>query len=193
MRRLFSPVLRSIIGRIKFISSSIPTRSILLLANGLVISKILYLITMWGGLSNNDCRKFQTVLNTCARVVTKKPRKTRTRTLMEECKWLYFKELVTFQSLLMMWKLVILKSPHYLSKTVQLNQDNRIVGQNGRILLVRNSFIWRTTVDWNSLPEYLREIRVFKTFKKRTEEAHYREETSSTAAGRTNILGLIVV
>ena len=160
------PALRSIIGRIKFISHNIPTKSILLLANGLVISKVLYLLTMWGGLSNTDCRKFQTLLNTCARVITKKPRNTQTRMLMVECNWLYFKELVIFHSLLMMWKLVILKSPYYLSKAVVLGPDNRITSKKGCILLVRNSFIWRSTTEWNSLPENLREIRVVHVFKR---------------------------
>ena len=45
------PALRAIIGALMHLAPNIPKKSRLLLANGLVISKVLYLISMWGGAS----------------------------------------------------------------------------------------------------------------------------------------------
>ena len=141
------PALRSQIGILTFLSKNIPRKSKQLLANGLVISKVLYLIAMWGGLSKSDCRKFQTLLNKCARMITGRPRKTRTCVLMTDCNWLYFVELVEFHSVLTMWKILRKNIPYHLSRSISLDDRNMAVLPAGRIQLVRSSFLWRTLND----------------------------------------------
>ena len=59
--------LRSILGVLSYIGKHMPVRSCLLLANGLFLSKLLYLLPMWGGLSNRDAKMMQILLNKCAR------------------------------------------------------------------------------------------------------------------------------
>ena len=105
--------LRSVIGAIAHIAPNLPVKSRLLLSNGLVISSVLYLIVMWGGLPQNLSRKIQSLLNRCVRVITGLSRKTRTRTLMERCGWMYLSELVSCHSLLALWKLLRMRMPSY--------------------------------------------------------------------------------
>ena len=98
----------------------------LLLANGLILSKIIYLIPMWGGLDLGGSRSIQVLMNKCARIVTGLPRRTRTRQLMLECNWLYFSELVTYHSLLILWKMLMWKSPYHLARKFSLTVDNMV-------------------------------------------------------------------
>ena len=86
--------LRSMLGMFSHISKHMPVASRLLIANGLFLSKLLYLLPMWGGINKRDSKKIQTIINKCARTVLGLGRQTRTRTLMERCGWLYFRELV---------------------------------------------------------------------------------------------------
>ena len=101
--------LRSVLGILSHLSKNLPKKSCLLLANGLFISRLLYLLPMWGGLPLRDIKKIQTLMNKCARVVLKKSRRTRTRNLMTDCGWLYFRELVTYHSLVQLFKIVKLE------------------------------------------------------------------------------------
>ena len=156
---------RSTLGAITHISHSLPTASRLLLANGLLISRILYLLPMWGGLNRREAKRIQVLLNKCARMVLGKSRRTRTRTLMVACKWLYFLELVKYHSLLIMWKLVHLNVPSHLRSKIVVTQDNLIESTEGRIQTSRMSFRWRTIEDWNDLNTDLRledSLRLFK-------------------------------
>ena len=81
------PALRSKIGALSHIAKFMPKHSRLLLANGLILSKLLYLITVWGGAPASYLKRLQALLNKTDRIVTGLLRKTRTSTLMTECKW----------------------------------------------------------------------------------------------------------
>ena len=145
------PSVRAQIGILKHISKFMPKKTRLLLANGLIVSKILYLIPMWGGLPVTETRKIQILLNKTARFVTGLSRKTRTRTLMLECNWLYASELVKYHSLVHMWRIVRLGTPYYLKKEISIDGNNFLSTNRPRITLVKNAFKWRTVDDWNDL------------------------------------------
>ena len=121
---------------------------------------------MWGGLPKKDISKFQVLINKSARIITGRPRKTRTRILMQECNWLYFEEMVEFQSLLALWKMTRLGVPYHLSKAVTMNDNNYVSTAPGRIAIVRNSFIHRSVRDWNNMSLELRESQNFIHFKR---------------------------
>ena len=59
-------VLRSVLGILTHISKHLPRKSRLLLANGLFMSRLLYLLPMWGGLPNKDIKAIQVIMNKCA-------------------------------------------------------------------------------------------------------------------------------
>ena len=154
------------LGAITRIARNLPMKNRLLLVNGLIISRVIYLIQMWGGATNRDVTKFQTFLNKCARMITGKPRKTRTRELMTSCNWLHFKELIKYYSLLTMWRMLREAHPYHLSQSVSLDNENLASSVPGRIALVRSAFVCRTVTDWNLLSNILRENTMYISFKK---------------------------
>ena len=159
------PILRSTIGALSYIGAGLPKKSKLLLANGFVISRVSYLISMWGGISIKDSKTIQILLNKCARSITNLPRKTRTRTLMENCRWLYFTKLVQFHSILAMWKIVKLGIPYYLRKSISVHPDYSVTSTIPRIQTTKKSFKFRTITEWNLLPQGLRDINTYDKFK----------------------------
>ena len=118
--------LRSTIGALTHISKNMNVKCRLLLANGLFISKLLYLLPMWGGLTYRDSKKIQVLLNKCARMVLGKKRKTRTRELMTSCGWLYYKELVDYHSLVQLFKIINLGTPKNLKDSFKILDNKRI-------------------------------------------------------------------
>ena len=159
------PALRSSIGVLAHIGKNIPKKSKLLFANGLIMSKIVYLIPMWGGLSLKDSKRIQALMNKTARLVTGRPRKSRMRQLMTECSWLYFCELVSFHSLLMLWKLTKNRTPLHLANEFTLSEDNFVNTSVTRTKIVRNSFRHSVTREWNLLSQELRDMNDFLKLK----------------------------
>ena len=71
------PRLRKHLGALKLLSRELPQKSKLLLSNGLIVSKICYLIQVWGSTHKSDIRKVQTILNQTARFVTNSSKRTK--------------------------------------------------------------------------------------------------------------------
>ena len=159
-------VLRSVLGTLTHISKNLPTKSRLLLANGLFMSRMLYMLPMWGGLPKRDSSKLQRLMNKCARMVLSANRKTRTSKLMEECNWLYFDELVVYHSAIQMFKILRFNTPVNLRNLFTLTQEGRIEITPGRLIISRKSFRWRTATLWNELPNFVIESPKLSSFKK---------------------------
>ena len=90
------PKLRKKLGMLKFISRGMDKKSKLLLANAYIISRIIYLLPLWGGTSQKYLNKVQVVLNNTARWVTGHGRRSKSEKLMSECKWLNLKNLLNY-------------------------------------------------------------------------------------------------
>ena len=148
---------QSVLGVLSHISRNLPIKSRLLLANGLFISWLVYLLPMWGSLPRKDEKKIQVLINKCARMVLSKNKRTRTRTLMEKCSWLYFTELVSYYLLMVMFKIYNYNAPQHLGLKFERTENNTVTTSAGRIQTPKNLFRWRTGREWNSLPIHLRE------------------------------------
>ena len=149
------------------LSKFLPPKSRLLLANGLFKSRLIYLLPMWGGLPQKDTKKLQILMNRCARIVLGKGRRTRTRTLMEGCRWLYMSELIDYHTSVQMFKIIFLNKPENLRNKLVIDPSNRIQISEGRLLLSRKSFHWRASCTWNKLPEFVISAGKLSSFKKR--------------------------
>ena len=68
-KKALLPCLRTKIGALRLIARNIPTKGRLCLANGMIISKLVYLLPVWGGIPDSWRRKTQSVLNLAARTV----------------------------------------------------------------------------------------------------------------------------
>ena len=88
------PQCRRLIGKLRHNSSLIPMRSRRNIINGLLISKLKYLMPLWGSAAESHINKAQILLNTAARWVTGLGKKTKIRSLMEAADWLSIREQV---------------------------------------------------------------------------------------------------
>ena len=99
---------------IKKISSLASFKSRKMIANGIFMSKLIYLMPVWAGCEDYLCRALQVIQNKVARSVTKRNIFTPTKTLIKECGWLTVKQLMVFHSLVQLHKTVQSKTPEYL-------------------------------------------------------------------------------
>ena len=121
---------------------------------------------MWGGLPKKDAKMIQVIMNKCARMILGKSRHTRTRTLMTNCGWLYFQELVLFHLVVQLYKIVHLGTPVNLRRMLTVENDLKLTTTPGRLKIVRDSFRWRTICAWNELPSHLLHTPKLTLFKK---------------------------
>ena len=100
--------------------ASLKTRK--MIANGVFMSKLSYLISVWGGCEGYLVRSLQVIQNKVARVVTKKPWSTPTSILLSQCGWLSVRQLAMYHTVLLVYK--VLKqtgSPRYISSCLALS------------------------------------------------------------------------
>ena len=90
------PTLKKRLGCLKYIGKNIEKKGKLLLTNGFFVSKLLYLIGIWGGTNQTTLDIIQRVQNDAARFVTGQGKRTKKWKLMEDCKWLDIRELIIF-------------------------------------------------------------------------------------------------
>ena len=109
-------IFKTLVSRINALSkisnfSSFKTRK--MIANGVVQSRLIYLIQLWGGCSNYLIRFLQILQNRAARIVTKLNWFTPVRTLLLQCGWLSVHQLVHYHSLMLAYKIRLEKTPFY--------------------------------------------------------------------------------
>ena len=151
--------------------SSFKTRK--LLANGMVISILIYLIQVWGGCNNYLIKMLQVLQNRAARIVTKLSWFTPTKDLLNQCGWLSVKQLIEYHSLLLIYKIKKERKPVYLNEKLsqpfaynfRQTQANEIPLRNYKFATTENSFIPRSSKSWNNMPPDLRLEPNVQTFK----------------------------
>ena len=157
-------VFKTLVSRINALSKisnfcSFKTRK--MIANGVVQSRLIYLIQLWGGCSNYLIRFLQILQKREARIVTKLNWFTPVRTLLLQCGWLSVHQLVHYHSLVLAYKIRLEKTPLYFDDkfNTQFCRVTRLATEGGirknvtnKLTLGRNSFIPRTVDAWNQLP-----------------------------------------
>ena len=164
------PEVRKVIGAIKHIRNLTDNKTRLLLANSLVMSRILYLLPIWGGASNKITKELQVIMNLTARYVTNLSKRTKGMTLMNRCGWLMADELIEHQSLILMWKLVYLQKPYHVSQKIEVEDDKTLSTNRARLKTVNLGWRWRTVKQWNHLPDDLRKCENLHRFKTKLKE-----------------------
>ena len=168
--------LRGRVNALSMLSSRGDFKTKLMTANGIVMSKVCYLIQLWGGCEGYLLHALQVQLNKAARLVTGQFGFTSTRKLMETCGWLSVKQLVVYQSAIMIHKTILSRKPFYMhsrlsmeysygtrqqaSGCIRLDQTFRYRGD-----LPRNSFRVRGANSYNSIPADIRASLTMATFK----------------------------
>ena len=165
-KKALLPALRRQIGCIHRIGKQMGKKARLQLVNCLVISRLSYMITVWGNTNPTQIRKAQVVQNSAARLVTQLPKTTRQAVLLQECGWLNVKDLAEYHSLCQFWKILRWKVPYYMADKIHLENNDVVRTTNPRLQLTASSFRWNTTQNWNKLPSYIRSEVSLNRFKK---------------------------
>ena len=89
-----------------------------MVASGLILSTLNYIIQVYGGCSGYLLKMLQVLQNKAARIVTKLPWMTPTSVLLTQCGWLSVLQLIKYHSLVLMFKVKKDKRPHYLYEKI---------------------------------------------------------------------------
>ena len=159
------PATRKLIGALSTLRQHLSKKAKLKLVNALILSKIMYVVSLWGNTNPSILRKVQTTMNMAARLVLNLKRTTRQTILMEECNWLNIHELTEFRSLLQLFKTVRWKTPIRLHRQFVLEEDDIVTTQQPRLQITTRAWRTSTTAQWNNLPVELRAEQNFSRFK----------------------------
>ena len=98
------PSLRKQLGALQHQGRKIPPQCRKTLVVGLIHSRLIYLIPLWGSVQNNLLRKAQTILNKAARWTSGLSRRTRTDTLMRVNDWLNVREMIFYHGVIQIFE-----------------------------------------------------------------------------------------
>ena len=135
------------------------------LAKTLILSRIQYLMPLWGGAGQTYVNKVQILINTTARWVSSLSKRTRTSTLMDTVGWFSVQEQILISTAIQTWKLVYLRRPEIPLRRMELMDDKTILVQEPRLQFSLECFRWRAAREWNCLPQNLREVMNIGRFK----------------------------
>ena len=135
-----------------------------MLANGLFMSKLVYLMPLWGGCDKFLIKALQIVQNKAARSVTKLGIFTPVRTLLKQCGWLSVNQLVFFHTVVLLYKTLQNQSPEYLLSMAGTEYNYKSRAKDaGKLRVVAGykidsdlnikSYRWRSIKCWNQLPQ----------------------------------------
>ena len=145
--------------------------------NALVTPHLDYGNALLYGTSKKLQNKLQMAQNAAARLICKIGRSEHITPFRKQLHWLPIPARIQYKILTLVWKTLNNQAPSYLSNLVSKRQNHRMLRNNNRALLNLPNVINQTKESersfsvagprlWNSLPESLRHITSYCTFKK---------------------------
>ena len=179
------------IGMLKQIRKYVNTATFKLILNGMFTSKLIYGITIYGGvwglpgilnedpinstsITKNDMRKLQVLQNSALRLLLNQPRDTPVTTLLHESKQMSVHQLVAYHTANQAFKVYKNQEPSYHYKRLfsdPTNQRSRSVSNlesrvDFDLSLCRKSFFYQAAHIWSSLPYQIKTAQTIDKFKK---------------------------
>ena len=175
------------VGAIKKMSKTTSFKTRKMIANGIFMSKLIYLMPVWMGCEDYLVHALQVCQNKVARLVTKLDRFTSTTVLMRQCGWMPVRHLMVYHSLVLLHKTIQHQTPTFLYQKVTSGSDQPNTRQaaaataalaaagvpkqptvaNCELGLKKKSWCWSSVIWYNQLPLDLRLEKKVKTFKTR--------------------------
>ena len=165
-KKALLPAIRKQLGAISSLKEILPQKAKLQLVNGFILSKMNYIICLWGNTNSNQIKKAEICLNSAARFVLNARRTERQSTLMKNCNWLTILEQTEFQSLTQFFKVVCWNVPDYMTERIYLEGEDIAFTAAPQLKLTADSWRCKTTLKWNLLPMELRVETDILQFKK---------------------------
>ena len=134
------------------------------LAEGLFMSVMSYCLSLFGGCDRAELHSLQILQNRAAEIVTRAPPRTPRVSMFERTEWLTVNQLVTYSTILNVYKISRIRKPNYLSKLLSsVNYNGHIILPKYNLELAEKSFVIRGSKLWNSIPASLKEIVTIQT------------------------------
>ena len=164
-------------GALRKISRIASFKTRKMIANGIYISKLIYLMPVWMGCEDYLVRALQVSMNKVARIVTKLDIYTPTSVLMKQCGWLTVRQLMVYHSLMLLHKTLKFRTPEYIFQKVTFQEQQgyntrqaadymtalvsagvteRAGVRNCQLEITKNSWCWASVKIYNKLPPDLR-------------------------------------
>ena len=164
-KKALLPGVRRQLGALSRLKNTLSVKAKLQLVNGLIISRLNYIVCLWGNSLASHLRKAQVCLNASARFILDEKKTTRQTELMRQCNWLNIVDRTKLQSLTQLWKVVRLKVPEFISEKITLEVEDTLFTENPRLSLTAEFWRCKSVRNWNNLPTYLRTELNLKRFK----------------------------
>ena len=150
--------------KLKYVMSKFNKKSIV---EGVFNSVLCYCLPLFGGCSQSEVSMLQVQQNRAARIVLSLPPRTSRDFMFDKLHWLSVKQLIAYHTLITVFRIRQSKEPEYLAGILgRDNSSGHIIMKNTRLVLYRNSFVFRGSVLWNKLPESLIKESKIRKFKK---------------------------
>ena len=151
---------------LKRLSRNASFKTRLMVANATVMSIFCYMISVWGGTEAFIISAAQVIQNRAARIVTKRGWFTSQKTLLRETNWLSIRQMISYHTILQIWRVRKSKKPEYLNEMLNPEyerQTRRIIEGNIRIQepktsLGKKAIRFRGAKMWNTLPAHLKTV-----------------------------------
>ena len=167
------------LGALKRISKVSSFKNRKMLANGIFMSKLTYLIALWGGCGTGLKRSLQMIQNKVARLVTRLDWSTPSEILLKQIDWLSVNQLIFSHSVLLVYKVGQNQIPKYLHEMFDTPYTYDTMKARGgqirlmvkpRLELGKNNFRCRGANQFNQLPEVIRTSPTILTFKRQAKD-----------------------
>ena len=154
-------LLISRINALKMVSYGVSFKTRKMLANSLIISRLIYVIQLWGGTSEFLLNILQVIQNSAARTVTRRGWFTPQLILLRETGWLSVRQLAAYHNMVMVFKMKNTGKPVCFQEIVKkpFPYETRQATGNGIVEnqcisrdITKKAFVNKSTKMWNSLP-----------------------------------------
>ena len=162
------------IGALKMVGKVANFKTRKMIADGIFMSKLLYLITLWGESAKYLIESVQKAQNKAARVVTKLDWSTPVAELLKQCGWLSVQQLIAYHSVVQVYKIMQNESPKFLYSMFSATYSYKTKYSQGglikhtrsfRLDITESSFRWRAAKAYGELPLETRKLKTCKEFK----------------------------
>ena len=136
------------------------------ITEGIFTSVLAYCLPVFGGCDKAEMEALQVMQNKAARLVTHSQLRDSRQAIFSQVGWMTVHQLVFYFSALSTFRIRQNKEPQYLSNIMSRdNRAGRIIVPNTDLTLAKNSFCFRASTQWNTLPEHIRTYQKIGQFK----------------------------
>ena len=144
------------------------------ITEGIFTSVLAYCLPLFGGCDKFEIEALQVMQNRAARLVTHSQLRTSRQEIFSQVGWMTVNQMVFYFSAISTFRIRQSREPEYLSDI--MNSDNRagrIIIPNTNLTLAKDSYCFRASAQWNTLPEHIRRNPIISQFNLNSSSGFY--------------------